>query len=111
MTAPWFSFALGFADDGPDGDTVRHVLGVLHGWTVRVGAPGGVPVPLAGLPESAQRLDEVLVVVDTFDQDDDEAAGFPVFLVGWLFDEAADDADFRGARVRIPLANSNVTIL
>jgi|DEB19_MinimDraft_3_1074340.scaffolds.fasta_scaffold01546_2 hypothetical protein len=103
MTAPrsWLNFTLGFADGGPDGDTVRHVLRVLHGWTVRV-----EQFDAAGLDTVVQD-----VVVDTFDQDDDEAAGFPVFLTGWLFDEAADDADFRGARVRIPLANSKLTIL
>lgn len=110
MTAPWFSFELGFANEGPDGDTVRHILGVLHGDTVRVSATGlrgkaGALLPVAGVDEFIGD-----VVVDTFDQDDVDP-DYPVFLTGWLFDEAADDADFRGARVRIPLANSKLTIL
>ena len=89
----WFNFSLGFANDGCDGDTVRHILGVLHGYTVHVEGAGDV-------------------VVDTFEQDAVSLDGtWPMYLTGWMFDGDNLDNDYRGAPVRIPLANSRITIL
>lgn len=110
MTAPWFSFELGFANEGPDGDTVRHILGVLHGDTVHVHAKGLRDDAHAVLPVNG--VDEVNldVIVDTFDQVDDGSLDYPVYLVGWTYDESQQHNDCRGAPVRIPLANSRITV-
>ena len=92
MASQWFNFSMGFAANGCDGDTVRHILGVLRGYTVHVEGVGDV-------------------VVDTFDQDAESPDDtWPAYLVGWLFDGDNFDNDFRGAPVRIPLANSRITI-
>ena len=93
MTRQWFNFSMGFANDGCDGDTVRHILGVLS----------GLPVHVEGVGD---------VVVDTFDQDEESSDDtWPVYLTGWLYDDThVLDNDFRGAPVRIPLANSRITI-
>lgn len=92
MASQWFNFSMGFAADGCDGDTVRHILGVLHGYTIHVEGTGDV-------------------IVDTFDQDATSADDtWPVYLTGWMFDDANVDNDFRGAPVRIPLANAKITI-
>ena len=88
----WFNFRLGFSDDGCDADTVRHILGVLHGYTVHVEGTGDV-------------------VVDAFEQPDDPYNNWPVYLTGWAYDEThASDDQYRGARVRLPLANAKITI-
>jgi hypothetical protein len=93
MASQWFNFTLGFSNEGLDGDSVRHVLGVLHGYTVHVEGVGDV-------------------VVDTFDQDAESPDDtWHVYLTGWMFDRDNLDNDFRGAPVRIPLANSRITIL
>lgn len=101
----WFNFSLGFANDGCDGDTVRHILGVLNGYTVHVEG-----IDLLVDPVNVVELD---VVVDSFVQDEESPDGsWPMYLKGWMFDaDDADDDDFRGAPVRIPLANSRITIL
>ena len=92
MASQWFNFSLGFANDGCDGDTVRHILGVLS----------GLPVHVEGVGD---------VVVDTFDQDEESSDDtWPVYLVGWMFDGDNLDNDCRGAPVRIPLANAKITI-
>lgn len=89
----WFNFSLGFAADGCDGDTVRHIFGVLHGYTVHIEGTGDV-------------------VVDTFDQDATSSDDtWPVYLVGWMFDGDNLDNDYRGAPVRIPLAGTSITII
>lgn len=101
MASQWFNFSLGFANDGCDGDTVRYVLALLHGYTVHV---EGVDVLVD--PDNIVELD---VVVDTFDQDAESPDGtWPMYLVGWVYSEHLDDN--RGAPVRIPLANSRITI-
>ena len=92
----WFGFTLAFGDDGPDLDTVRRVLHIGRGWIVHVE------------PHTGEALD---VVVDRVEQDDDPAAGFPVFLVGnWYDENHTADNDYRGEPVRIPLAGSRVTV-
>lgn len=92
----WFGFTLAFGDDGPDLDTVRRVLHIGHGWIVHVE------------PAEGEALD---VVVDRVEQDDDPAAGFPVFLVGNRYDDGHDmDNDQRGEPVRIPLAGCRLTV-
>ena len=96
MSTDWFNFTLGFSNDGCDGDTVRHILGVLNGLVVRV--------------EQHEGDDAVIrdVVVDSFEQIDDEALDYPVILTGWVYDAAADN--LCGSPVRIPLAGARVTI-
>jgi hypothetical protein len=91
----WFDFTLGFADDGPDLDTVRASLGLWAGWVVHVEPVEGQPVDVVFL-----RLEQ-----------DDAAADFPVFLVGHRYDDNhAADNDFRGEPVRIPLAGARITV-
>jgi len=105
VTAPrrWFNFSLGFANDGCDADTVRHVLGVLSGYVVHVEG-----VDMLVDPVNVVELD---ITVDGFEQPD-EAPDYPVYLTGWVYvDDFDEDNDNRGARVRIPLANSRITIL
>lgn len=93
MASQWFNFSLGFAADGCDGDSVRHILGVLHGYTVHVEGTGDV-------------------VVDSFVQDEESPDGsWPMYLTGWLYDGDNLDNDFRGAPVRIPLAGTSITII
>lgn len=93
MASQWFNFSMGFAADGCDGDSVRHILGVLHGYTVHIEGTGDV-------------------IVDTFDQDATSADGsWPVYLTGWLFDGDNFDNDYKGAPVRIPLAGTSITII
>ncbi len=92
----WFDFTLGFADDGPDLDTVRAVLGLRPGWVVRVEPVEGQPVD---------------VVFLRLEQDDAAAADFPVFLVGHRYDDNhSADNDYRGEPVRIPLAGARITV-
>lgn len=92
----WFGFTLAFGDEGPDLDTVRRVLHIGRGWIVHVE------------PAQGEALD---VVVDRVEQDDDPAAGFPVYLVGHWYDENhTADNEYRGEPVRIPLAGSRVTV-
>jgi hypothetical protein len=112
MASQWFNFTLGFSDDGPDGDSVRHVLSTLSGcnYVVNIRATGlrdnaGAVLPVNGVDEV--NLD---VVVGTFEQAD-EAPDYPMFLTGWAFDADNDGNDYKGAPVRIPLANSRITIL
>ena len=111
MVSQWFNFSLGFANEGPDGDTVRHVLGVLHGLTIHVHAKGLRDDAHAVLPVNG--VDEVNldVVVDTFEQPDDPYNNFPVYLTGWVYDDTrALDDQHLGARVRIPLKGSRITV-
>lgn len=92
----WFGFTLAFSGDGPDIDTVRATLGFRPGWVVHVE------------PHNGEALD---VVVFDLEQDDDPAAGFPVYLVGHWYDENhTADNEYRGEPVRIPLAGSRVTV-
>jgi hypothetical protein len=92
----WFGFDLGFSCEGPDLYTVRAVLGLRPGWLAHVE------------PHNGEALD---VVVDRFEQDDDPAAGFPVFLVGNRYDDGhSADNDYRGEPVRIPLAGARITV-
>jgi len=109
MTPQWFNFSLGFADDGCDGDTVRHVLGVLRGLTINIRATGLRDNTEAVLPVNG--VDEVNldVVVDTFEQPDDPYNNFPVYLTGWVYTDHFD-LDQGGARVRIPLKGSRITV-
>jgi len=92
----WFDFTLGFADDGPDLDTVRASLGLWAGWVVHVEPVEGQPVD---------------VVFLRLEQDDAAAADFPVFLVGHRYDDNhSADNDYRGEPVRIPLAGARITV-
>lgn len=101
MTANWFNFTLGFAAEGPDLDTVRAVLGLRPGWTIRVEQRD-----MSGLDVVAQDL-----VFDDVDQDDDPANGWPVFIVGHRYlDEHAADGSLTCKPVRIPLAGARITV-
>jgi hypothetical protein len=103
MIAEWFNFKLGFADDGCDGDTVRHILSVLSGLVVHIEG-----IDMLVDPNNVVELD---VVVDTFEQPDDPYNNFPVYLTGWVYDDThALDDQYRGARVRIPLKGSRITV-
>jgi hypothetical protein len=101
MTPAWFNFTLGFANDGPDGDTVRFTLERLVGWTVNV---TGVDVTVD--PVNVVTLD---VIVGGFEQEDVDP-DYPVILVGWAYDVTQQEHDFKGAPVRIPLANARITV-
>lgn len=98
----WFDFTLGFADDGPDLDTVCATLARLVGWTVHAEYA------------SEDGLDRLIadVVVGGFECPDDSENGWPVFLVGHRYDETRleCDNDFRGEPVRIPLAGARITV-
>lgn len=99
MQNEWFNLTLGFANDGPDLDTVGALLGCLRGWTVKV---TGVDVLVDTV--NVVTMD---VTVDGLEQDDVDP-DYPVFLTGWVFDPTLDDN--RGARVRIPLRGSHITV-
>jgi len=113
MASQWFNFTLGFSNEGPDGDSVRHVLSALSGcnYVINIRATGlrdnaGAVLPVNGVDEV--NLD---VVVGTFEQPDDPHNNWPVYLTGWVYDETlAFDDQYRGARVRIPLAGSKITV-
>jgi len=105
VTAPrsWFNFSLGFANDGCDADTVRHILGVLSGYVVHVEG-----IDMLVDPVNVVELD---ITVDGFEQPDDPHNNWPVYLTGWVYDETlAFDDQYRGARVRIPLKGSKITV-
>lgn len=103
MTPQWFNFSMGFANDGCDGDTVRHILGVLHGHTINVSRPGGFTF-------NTTHAASIDVVVDTFDQDAESSDGsWPMYLVGWMYTE--DTEDGRSSPIRIPLAGTSITII
>ncbi len=92
---PWFSFSLGFSDDGPDLDTVRTVLRVGNGWVAHV--------------ESAEFTGDF--VFDDFECPDDAEHGFPVYVTGWAYDEEHSiDCEFKGAPVRFKLRDARITI-
>ncbi len=100
MTANWFNFELAFADDGPDLDTVRAVLGLRSGWVIRVNqsSKNGVDI-------DADIVFDDLVAVD------DPANGWPVFIVGHRYlDEHAADGSLTCEPVRIPLAGAKITV-
>ena len=99
MTNEWFKFTLGFADDGPDGDTVHYMLGRLIGGTVRV----------TGVDVLVDPFDTITVnvIVGGFEQDDVDP-DYPMFLVGWIYDQSGDE--YRGARVRMPLRGAHITV-
>lgn len=102
MTRQWFNFSLGFSNEGPDGDSVRHVLGVLSGYTVHVEG-----IDMLVDPVNVVELD---VVVDTFEQAD-EAPDYPMYLTGWVYDDTHGHGEqSKGARVRIPLKGSKITV-
>ena len=102
MVHQWFNFSLGFSNDGCDGDTVRHILGALNGSGYTVHVEG---IDLLVDPVNVVELD---VVVDSFVQDDESPDGsWPMYLTGWV---QTIDGDGRGARVRIPLAGSKITV-
>jgi len=100
----WFDFTLGFADDGPDLDTVTS--------TLRAMLPDGDPNGAAWVVHVEPAVGDALDVVPShFEQDDDPARGWPVFLVGHRYDDShAADNDFRGEPVRIPLTGARVTV-
>lgn len=94
----WFSFTLGFADDGPDLDTVRLTFGLPPGCVIHVTPANGTPCD---------------VVFSRMEQEDDPYNGFPVYIVGNLYDDDAQwgpGSEPRGAAVRIPLAGAHITV-
>jgi hypothetical protein len=103
MQNEWFNLTLGFnGDSGADGDTVIATLGRLCGWTVRV---TGVDVLVD--PVNVVTMD---VIVAGFEQVEDGSLDYPMFLVGWAYDETRQEHDFKGAPVRIPLAGAKITV-
>lgn len=101
MQNEWFNLTLGFADDGPDLDTVGALLDRLHGWTIQL---TGVDVLVD--PVNTFTAD---VIVDGFDQDDVDP-DYPVYLTGWVYDVTRQETDFKGARVRVPLRGAHITV-
>jgi hypothetical protein len=90
----WFGFDLGFANDGPDLDTVRATLARLVGWTVNV--------------ESVEPA--VDMIVGDFECPDDPANDWPVYVTGWRYAKENWADDYRGEPVRIPLAGARITV-
>lgn len=108
-TGRWFDFTLGFADDGPDLDTVTSALRAM----LPDGDPNGAAWVVHVEYWSEDGLDRLIddVVPSHFEQDDDPEQGWPVYLVGHRYDDnhTADDS-FRGEPVRIPLTGARVTV-
>jgi hypothetical protein len=99
-TAParWFGFNLGFANDGPDLDTVRATLARIVGWTVHV--------------ESVEFTGDMIVGSFDCPSDcpDDPYNDWPVYIAGWKYDEASQLEDSRGEPVRFKLRDARITI-
>jgi hypothetical protein len=103
-TGRWFDFTLGFADDGPDLDTITS--------TLRAMLPDGDPNGAAWVVHVEPAVGDALDVVPShFEQDDDPEQGWPVYLVGHRYDDNhTADNDFRGEPVRILLTGARVTV-
>jgi hypothetical protein len=97
----WFGFGLAFADDGPDLDTVTSTLRAM----LPSGDPNGAAWVIHVEPASGAAMD---VVPSHFEQDDDPARGWPVYLVGHRYDD--DSENGRGAPVRVPIAGARITV-